>query len=722
MAANAAASFADILAAESDYNLPADDKDVRVALDSFGAIFNKRKGDASDATRADLLAGLALLHTHHLNLEPMVKVLTIAQQQTLSTALGLDFQAHGTDATWPSLLGRRIVAKMVPGSTPKKRKPVQAGADGQIRKPGDDGAKADSAGAKDVSAGAADGQPAPKKRKTAKKSKPASDSDSSAAASSGSEGEASSPGSAVVELMPAVLGSGSAFDSLVATVCARPWLRTALMEEDIPSTYLPRLFRARHWTDKQLIAYDKMLRKQKLRRTTRPSQFRREDPNHTAFPHRLKFAYSPDDGPAYDAEPLRLVCAGERLSDWSSAKNLGGTAARSQYKQMLDELATTWADVVGAIQRNEHVAAPTTRLLTETVLNFVERRYSRFALVLPAGRVREEILANIARQLGELRTYFEAFDKSLLDCFARMPYAQQAQWIGKRILTLFSPAVTFILAADGEGGDASSAAPATPAGGSASSSAAPSPAFKSTKSILKSQPAAVSFADGPPPPAYNPYQPVYSPPPAAAPAPSPGPYAPFYPAAMMFADGGGPGRAMHPSYFPSLTGPAYGGAPGGSYPGAYAPPPAPDGAYASRPAAVAVKPEPGQNPSRDGQGRASRDKPFMGQPQHGYVSGLDLAAVPAGQVWRPPCGCAGRAVFAAAPPGLHATWDCPLRYIERFGFCPGFHPDGTKDPAQWAPGGDVLSRASKDKWAELIEKHGLPLPREKGARAPDFRK
>ena len=68
------------------------------------------------------LAGLALLHTHHLNLEPMVKVLTIAQQQTLSTALGLDFQAHGTDATWPSLLGRRIVAKMVPGSTPKKRK------------------------------------------------------------------------------------------------------------------------------------------------------------------------------------------------------------------------------------------------------------------------------------------------------------------------------------------------------------------------------------------------------------------------------------------------------------------------------------------------------------------------------------------------------------------------------------------------------------------------
>ena len=149
MAANAAPSFADILAAESAYDMPADDKGVRVALDSFGAVFIKRKGDSSDAVRADLLAGLALLHTHHLNLEPLVKVLTIAQQQTLSTALGLDFQAHGTDAAWPSLLGRRIVAKLVPGSTPKKRKQAQAGADGQIRKPGDDGAKADSAGAKD---------------------------------------------------------------------------------------------------------------------------------------------------------------------------------------------------------------------------------------------------------------------------------------------------------------------------------------------------------------------------------------------------------------------------------------------------------------------------------------------------------------------------------------------------------------------------------------------
>jgi hypothetical protein len=244
MAANAAASFAYFLAAETDYVMPTDDKDVRDTLDSFGVVFNKRKGDANVAVRADLLASLALLCTHHHNLDPLVKVLTAAQQQTLATALGLDFQAHGTDAEWQTLLGRRIVSRQIPGSTPKKCKP--------------------------------------------------SGSDSSAAAGSGSEADASSPGSAMVELMPDVLGSGPAFDTLVAAACARQWLPTAALEDVIPATYLPRLFRASHWQDKQRVAYDKMIQKQPA---LLPALFRREDPTHVAFPHSLKFSFSPDDGP-----------------------------------------------------------------------------------------------------------------------------------------------------------------------------------------------------------------------------------------------------------------------------------------------------------------------------------------------------------------------------------------------------------------------------------------
>jgi hypothetical protein len=310
MAADAAASFADILAAESDYVMPSSDGDVKAALESFGVVFNKRPGDAHVKTRADLLAGLALLHTHHLNLAPMVQVLTAAQQQTLATALGLDFQAHGADASWPALLGRRIVSRLAPGSTPTKRKLAPAGVDGQIRKPGD-GAPIGGPAA------AAAGQPAPKKPRTAKRARPAPGSDSSAVASSGSEADSPSPGPAVVELMPDELGSGPAFDSLVAAVCARAWLRTSVLEDAIPAMYLPRLFRGRLWADKSRTAYDKMIKKQPA---TRPALSRREDPTNVAFPHRLKFAFSPDDGPELDAVHLRLVCAGERISDWSGQR------------------------------------------------------------------------------------------------------------------------------------------------------------------------------------------------------------------------------------------------------------------------------------------------------------------------------------------------------------------------------------------------------------------
>jgi hypothetical protein len=212
--------------------------------------------------------------------------------------------------------------------------------------------------------------------------------------------------------------------------------------------YLPRLFRGRLWPDKLRLAYDKMIKKQPA---TRPALSRREDPTHVAFQHRLKFAFAPDDGPKLDAVHLRLVCAGERLSDWSggAACTLGGTAARSLYTHLLKELSAVWADVTGAVGRGEHIGAPSSLLLTELLLNIVERRYARFALVLPAGRAREEILANVARQFGELRTYFAAFDASLADCASQVVYGQQAQWIGQKVLGLFAPAVTSILTADG---------------------------------------------------------------------------------------------------------------------------------------------------------------------------------------------------------------------------------------------------------------------------------
>jgi hypothetical protein len=134
-----------------------------------------------------------------------------------------------------------------------------------------------------------------------------------------------------------------------------------------------------------------------------------------------------------------------------------------------------------------------------------------------------------------------------------------------------------------------------------------------------------------------------------------------------------------------------------------------------------VKPEPGSARTLDRSGReSSEQKRFLSQPLHVYVAGTDAGTVPPGSCLRPSCGCSSRLRAVGVIPGLHATWDCPLRYIEQCGSCPGFNNDGSKDPAQWLPGGEVLTRAAKDEWLELIRKHDLPLANEPGVRAPDF--
>ena len=131
-------------------------------------------------------------------------------------------------------------------------------------------------------------------------------------------------------------------------------------------------------------------------------------------------------------------------------------------------------------------------------------------------------------------------------------------------------------------------------------------------------------------------------------------------------------------------------------------------------AGVTIKPEPGSK----GTGKGAGNGGFAGQPMHAYVTGVDCAVVPAGSNWMPPCGC-GASIFTGPRPGQHATWDCPLRYIAKFGRCPGFLLTGLRDPAQWLAG-DILTRAAKDDWMRFIQQHSLKLPREKDSRPPPF--
>ncbi len=83
----------------------------------------------------------------------------------------------------------------------------------------------------------------------------------------------------------------------------------------------------------------------------------------------------------------------------------------------------------------------------------------------------------------------------------------------------------------------------------------------------------------------------------------------------------------------------------------------------------------------------------------------------------PPCGC--RAKHGALyKQGLHATWDCPFRYMARYGSCPGFLCNGMKDRTQWS--GEHLTALAKQAWVLLITDLNLPLQQGPGGRAPNF--
>jgi hypothetical protein len=88
MAANLVRSFADLIDADSEFVMPTTDQEVRDAPTSFGAVFRKTRDPAHDLARhgAELLAGLALLHTSALSLPvsaPRGRALTATQQQKL---------------------------------------------------------------------------------------------------------------------------------------------------------------------------------------------------------------------------------------------------------------------------------------------------------------------------------------------------------------------------------------------------------------------------------------------------------------------------------------------------------------------------------------------------------------------------------------------------------------------------------------------------------------
>jgi hypothetical protein len=420
MAALPETPFALLLRADSEQALPDSDKEVQAALTAYGAVFSKVKKFAPE--RLELLAGLMWVHTHQHDLHAVWSAASVAQHKVLARALRLDYDTHAASAPWLTMVVRKVLSCSVPGSTPKKRPAPNSAVDGQISVPGN------SAGAPAVP------PPRKKPRRSKAAAKAKNDSSTSSGDSSSSSSDGGEPPPKVVDLsspappacMPAALERGPAFAALVAAKCRRSWLPTATFESEVPSAYRAQLFRGKMWDNAERKKYDKMISNQK---TSEGKSQRREKPARVAFPHRLTFAYSTDAEQIIEAQHLVLMCARESLSDFSGADGsaVGDRRGRANYVLLVNELRDAWSNLAGAVERNENVGAPTVTAIFDLVYVFLERRYERCSLTLSPGRLREEVLANVARQLAELRQYFADFQRILSDRCTRKPYAEVAQ-------------------------------------------------------------------------------------------------------------------------------------------------------------------------------------------------------------------------------------------------------------------------------------------------------
>ena len=121
--APATRTFEELYATESKNPLPTSDDDIAAALAAYGAKYAKGATKPRKAERKELLAGLSWLHLNHDDVASALPRISKDQQSILAKALELDFDALGGQSRWPTILGRAICARALPGDTPTKRKP-----------------------------------------------------------------------------------------------------------------------------------------------------------------------------------------------------------------------------------------------------------------------------------------------------------------------------------------------------------------------------------------------------------------------------------------------------------------------------------------------------------------------------------------------------------------------------------------------------------------------
>ena len=112
--------------------------------------------------------------------------------------------------------------------------------------------------------------------------------------------------------------------------------------------------------------------------------------------------------------------------------------------------------------------------------------------------------------------------------------------------------------------------------------------------------------------------------------------------------------------------------------------------------------------------------PFVSKPVSAALVGKSLAAVDLSD----PQHCKNLCRCSVQGPGIaemHRCWECTLKYIERFGSCPGFNCDGSLMATAWS--GDDITAATKENGAISSSRRGWnQLPRPVGLRStsPDY--
>ena len=516
-------------------------------------------------------------------------------------------------------------------------------------------------------------------------------------------------------------------EAQIDRLCAAKWLKGEELKRDLPPRWYTLLYCGHAWDNKKQAEYERA-----RRRAGRGAQARREDPNSPAWVHRLSLVHSGDERLALDATQLALLVRGESMADFAG-EDEENFRRREAYVEHLKTLRRRWQRVQAALSNRRLPGDLEITGVTTSIESTLARRYAAMKRAVGTrGAAATEVLANTARQCREVRAYFAQF-KDVVNAHASdiEDYQSRVEYLGGRWLGLLRPAVEVVLSM--ESYDASkdalslgrSAALATvpptgqgspppkrtrkEPGADSSSQAAPAPVPQPTVSLLGAPAppsAALACAAFPPMHALQPWG-YMGPAPlglgyAAPPLPPP-PYQP-------------PAHAASAVVAPSFATPGPGSVPAPAGPAAKRKVSFADGS-AGRQAVVSgpiVKKEQEQRLHSPSSG-------FLGLPAHAWVCGANAAPPPpqdGSASFMPPCRCREELGF----PGPHATWDCPLRYFERRGSCPGFFPSGQRDPSAWS--GDNITEETKRRWKHFVSAHdGLPaLEQARSARtgAPNF--